>query len=202
MKYAIFENLDKAKSILRTKEISLEDPTFIEIRNKLQKNNKLGYIGWVISLIYEKGQSKESVYDIIDTIIQPAFRETSSWFTKDVLEIESAEEFTDQLNKGRNRKLSKKMWLKFPSEQKKLMNWEDPNDSTLLVNLWDARYENLISKISRYTNRNSLLIEIRTILSSSNKEGFDWYIERCKYNHIEIIYSSRENEVIIARVKN
>ncbi len=202
MRYAIFENLDKAKSILKSKEIPLTDTLFLDIKEKLQKSNRLGYIGWLMSLLYENNQNKEQVLGIVDTLIQPAFKETSTWFTKDILELKTTEEFTDQLNKARNRKLAKGMWSKFPSEQKKLIDWEDPNYSALLVRLWDVKYDNLINKISRYKTTGDLLYEIRIALTQSTDSDLSHFENLCKANDIKILYLSHQYNILIAEVKN
>ena len=201
IKYAIFENLDRAKSILKKREIPLDDPLFLEIKKRLEETNRLGYIGWLIGLLYEKNQSKEGVLGILDSITQPAFKETSTWFTKNVVDIESSEQFTDQLNIARNRKLAKNMWLKFPSEQKKLIDWEDSESSALLVRLWDVRYENLLTKISACKTESSLIFKIKQSLSSINAD-LDGFKNICELNGINIVYLSYENEILIANVKD
>ena len=202
IKYAIFENLDKAKSILKSKEIPLNDPSFMDIKKKLEKANRLGYIGWIIGLLYDKNQDKQSVLGIVETISQPHFKETSTWFTKPITDIESGEEFTDQLNRARNRKLAKNMWLKFPSIQKNILDWENPEIESLLVRLWDAQYDNLIKKISKYKTYSDLLKQIGDILSGTLEDNFDYFIDLCYKYNIEILYKSEENNIIITEVRN
>jgi len=202
IKYAIFENLDKAKSILRSKEIPLTDPSFMDIKKKLEKANRLGYIGWIISLLYDKNQAKDDVLGIVDTISLPAIKETSTWFTKPITDIESTEEFTDQLNRARNRKLAKNMWLKFPLTQKNLLDWENPEIESLLVRLWDAQYDNLLKKISSYKTESDLLDQIKYILSGKMEDSFEYFVNLCINNNIKILYKSEENNIIIAQVLN
>jgi hypothetical protein len=201
IKYAIFENLDKAKSILNKREIPLDDPLFLQIKKRLVETNRLGYIGWLIGLIYEKNQSKDGVLGILESVTQPAFKETSTWFTKSVTDIESVEEFTDQLNLARNRKLAKNMWLKFPSEQKKLIDWEDSESSVLLVRLWDVRYQNLLASVSQFKSPSSLISAIKKQLSSINSD-LDGFKDICESNKIKIVYLSYENDILIANVKD
>jgi hypothetical protein len=202
IKYAIFENLDKAKSILKSKEIPLTDPVFMDIKKKLEKANRLGYIGWIIGLLYDKNQSKDDVLGIVDTISLPAIKETSTWFTKPITDIESTEEFTDQLNRARNRKLAKNMWLKFPLAQKNLLNWEDSEIESLLVRLWDAKYDNLLKKISSYKTESDLLNQIKYILSGKMQDSFEYFVNLCINNNIKILHKSEENNIIITQVLN
>ena len=202
IKYAIFENLDKARSILKSKEIPLTDPLFLSIRKKLEEANRLGYIGWIIGLLYEKNQSKDDVLGIVDTISLPAIKETSTWFTKPITDIESTEEFTDQLNRARNRKLAKNMWLKFPSIQKNLLDWENPEIESLLVRLWDAQYDNLIKKISKYKTDSDLLKQIKYVLSGKMQDSFEYFVNLCVGHNIKILYKSEENNIIITEVRS
>ena len=59
------EDVTLAISTLKKYNIPLDDSEYLNIKNKLIKNNNIGYLGSIVKLAFEGGYDLEEVYDFI-----------------------------------------------------------------------------------------------------------------------------------------
>lgn len=199
--YKLFENVQKAKSILKSLGIDLDDDRYKELTKILQKNP--GYIGDFTDLVFNKKWNLNSVSFIYQNWILP--RENNALFkklSKKLVDYKNEEEILDELNSLRNDHLVKKILNEFPSEQKALTNeWPDSIKRKLLYNLAIRKdKDNFLNKISRYKTTKGLYIALKGFVEAKITEGHGQTLKAVMNTGAKIIHNDESENIIIALV--
>jgi hypothetical protein len=199
--YKLFENVQKAKSILNSLDINLDDERYKELTKLLQKNP--GYIGDFTELIFKKNWNLNSVSFIYQNWILP--QENNALFkklSKKLVDYKNEEELLDELNSLRNEHLIKKILNEFPSEQKSLTNeWPDSIKRKLLYNLAIRKDKaNFLNKISRYKTTKGLYTALKGFVEAKTTEGHEKTLKAVMSTGAKIMHNNESENIIIALV--
>lgn len=192
------ENVQQGKSILRKLGKPDSDPNFTEIRKILSGMD--GYVGFFTDLFYNKNQSMQSLYELANLIKNE--KSLVDQLPIPIIKYESFEKIIDDIEKVRLESNAKKMYNEFPSLQKSLINISNKS----MINLLDLLYKRpdkkiFLKKISSFKDKNSLVDWIKVFLKSDSSQNFKPIIDRINSVKADIVYSSIEDQIIIARVK-
>jgi hypothetical protein len=200
LNFNLFENIDQAKSILNRNGIDQSDKFYLEVKDLLTIKNKLGFLGWAIKLRFDQLQKPNDIVSILKIIINDNFKDILPFFEKDVIDINSCEEFYDNLELAKKRKKAKSIWNQFTSEQKNLIDWKEY--TTILNLLYDnPNKSDFIKKISRYKTKSHLLDDLKSFLNNKHKE-FNQLVSDLNGMYIEIKHMSLIDDIIICRVED
>lgn len=199
--YKLFENVQKAKSILKSLDLDTNDDRYKKIAKILERNP--GYIGDFTELVFKKGWEINTIDFIYQNWILP--RENNLLFkklSKKLTDYKNEEEILDELNKLRNEHLVKKILGEFPSEQRSLMNdWTNSIKNKLLYNLAIRKDKlNFLNKISRYKTSKGLYTALKGFVESKNIEGHDRILKEIRKSGARIVHNDESENLIIIEV--
>jgi hypothetical protein len=205
--FKIYENVEQAKSYLKSKNILEDDKIYKEIRRLL--NGKDGYVGWLTKLTYDnirpnynnENQVIAEVERIVDNIIKnPNILDNLS---KSLIKYDNYEKLLDDCEIALRKYKSKRIYNEFPSEQKRLIDINDNNIINLLSKLYDDDSKKIfLTKISAYKDKKSLITSIERFVSDKTDNDFNKKVNYLQKNGLEIIYANDDNDTIVARMFN
>ncbi|CAG7580844.1 MAG: hypothetical protein SLAVMIC_00576 [uncultured marine phage] len=197
LRHKINENVSQAKSILKKQKIAASDPTFLELRKDLK--GKEGYLGWFTKMIFVNKVGLEDVKNVIGVINDHP--EVIKSLPKQLIKYDKWEDVLDAVIRGKENILAKRIWNKFPSQQKKLLpfNTKRRDYITLLSSFYkNKEKENLLKKISRYKTSEDLIKAIQRFIKGDVGIGFKTIMN--KVEGTNIIHSDDVNDIIIVEV--
>ena len=50
----ILENAAQAEKVLKMNDVPLDDPDYLEFKQKISQNNNIGYLGFIVKPFYKK----------------------------------------------------------------------------------------------------------------------------------------------------
>jgi len=191
----LFEDINKARSILKNKSIFETDPDFIKIRELLKKNP--GYIGFFTHLRYEKNNSVEDLIEFFD-VIQKSQSQINK-FPKPLIKYDTIEEVIDEIEKLKLDSSIHHIYSEFPKLQKSFIKTKQ--DSDLLSQLSKRKDSStFFRKIASYKNRKDLIEGLKNFLKVDPNAKANDIIKKCKEIGSDVIYYSEEKDVLVVRV--
>jgi hypothetical protein len=201
----IVENVQQAKSILSKRGLDTSNEVYQEIKTML--GNNLGYTGWFCKQHFENGASLDELKKLWSIIKDD--KNLVSQLSKPVINFKTVDELKSELDQRILSPIQKtnlepvKLTLdKFYSEQKKFLNLEE--DSEILTRLSKNPKSDkfFFNKSSRYHSRVDLLNAIEVFLTTPQYENFDDLMIQLKEDKQNIVFSSKENDIVITKVKH
>tara|TARA_R110000772_G_scaffold2410_2_gene8450 strand:+ start:64616 stop:68131 length:3516 start_codon:yes stop_codon:yes gene_type:complete len=195
--YNISENVSAAKSLLKKLELGLDNPDYLKIRKLIQGND--GYAFWFTKLHFVDKQPFEELENIWDIIKDK--NGLITYFSKKIVDLESVEDFWDEVNLSRTRMSAKKIVNKFPSHQKRLFDLTDNDDLELLSQLSKNKsLESLIKKISSFKDKKSLVDAATRLLNTKLSGSFGKLVDQIEETGAKIKHADQDNNIIICQV--
>ena len=194
----IVENVQQAKSILSKLGLNTSNEVYQEIKTML--GNNLGYTGWFCKQHFENGASLDELKKLWSIIKDD--KNLVSQLSKPVINFKTVDELKSELDQKTNLEPAKLTLDKFYPEQKKFLNLEE--DSEILTRLSKNPKSDkfFFNKSSRYHNRLDLLTAIEVFLTTPQYENFDDLMIQLKEDKQNIVFSSKENDIVITKVKH
>lgn len=195
--FKLFENVERAKKLLSSLNI---DPQKDESYNKIRQflKNMDGYVYWFCKLHFEDKVPIDELEEVAGYIRNN--RQIIQKFPKNIIDLESIEEFWDNWNKVINELKVKKIINELPSLQKSFIDWE--KDFDILLNLANNKNkQNFLKKVSRYKNKNEFIRALSFFLSNKMEDGFNNILKFLNENGIKPFYKDEENDIIVIVVK-
>ena len=197
--YKLYENIQQGKSILKSKNISTDDPRWKTILDVFKKSP--GYVGTFTDLVFNRNWDVNVLSYIYDNFINNQRNKSIFNSIYDGIEnYSSSEFFIDDLMKLKREKDIKDIYDRFPIEQKNIINTVR-NKNKLLHELSLRKDNNsFIRKISRYHDKEQLVDALNLFLSSKIIDSYNEILEKVKSLSCEIIISDKNNDLIIVKV--
>lgn len=191
--FKLFENVERAKKLLINLNINPQkDESYNKIRQFLK--NMDGYVYWFCKLHFEDKVSIEELEEVAGYIRNN--RQIIQKFPKNIIDLESIEEFWDNWNKVINELKVKKIINELPSLQKSFIDWV--KDFDILLNLANNKNkQNFLKKVSRYKNKNEFIRALSFFLSNKMEDGFNNILKFLNENGIKPFYKDEENDIIV-----
>ena len=198
------ENVEQAKSYLRSIDVPETDPLYVGIR-ELTKG-KDGYVGWLTKMAYGefKGRGTSQILTFIGNLLKMIVNDKQiiDLLDKPVIQYESYEKFIDAFEQAKLLFKAKKIYNELPKRQKDLLDINDINVISLLSKLYDDKTNNVfLRKISSYKTKDELVNGIKRFLEGgSTNNDFDKILDNLEQNKLPLIYADETNNLIIARI--
>lgn len=195
--FKLFENVERAKKLLISLNI---DPQKDESYNKIRQflKNMDGYVYWFCKLHFEDKVPLNELEEVAGYIRNN--RQIIQKFPKNIIDLESIEEFWDNWNKVINELKVKKIINELPSLQKSFIDWG--KDFDILLNLANNKNkQNFLKKVSRYKNKNEFIRALSFFLSNKMEDGFNNILKFLNESGIKPFYKDEENDIIVIIVK-
>ena len=194
--YKLFENINQAKSILKSLNKDTNDDSYLKIRDVLKGHD--GYVGWFTKLHYKYEYSLNSLVELWDLI--KSNLDFIPKLPKQILTYENIEQLQDDLEVVKNKSAYNKILGEFPTKQRSLLK---QSDESILLNLAKRKdNKGFFKKVSSYYNRTELIDAIQNFLSVDPNANMDKIIKISKEQGSDIVYYSYEDNILIVRVYN
>lgn len=194
-RYKVFENLQKAKSVLKKNDIEESHPAF-ETLKELLKNN-MGYIGWFVDMLFNKGVELNDLISLYnDSIV--GRDDLIKALPKSLISYTDWEKLMDDLMMANNNLGINRMINELPSLQKSFISPEIKPFLLKLSKMSDK--DNLLKKISRYKTKEELLTAIKLFTTDKRSIGYTNIKKLIIESGAEIICDSHFDNIIICDV--
>lgn len=165
--FSLFENVQQAKSILKSKDIPENDSDYLTIRNWFKGSD--GYVGWFTKMRYEKEIPMETLKEIHNIIKNNP--NIIQGLPNQLLSYNNLEKLQDDLEISKTNIKVKKCYDEFPSLQKKLLDINNDSVKILLKSLWELKnVDHYFAKVSRYKSKEILLDSIKNFIEGNTKQ--------------------------------
>jgi tetratricopeptide (TPR) repeat protein len=188
LQYKLFENIQKAKKILKDKNISDKDPKFLQLK-ELLKNN-LGYIGQFTKWYMIDNESYEKIKEIYNELLDVEL-------TTPIDTFEKLENLYDYIQSYNIDKKVNQVIKSLPSGTRQLVN----NELKDLISL-NIQYSKQISdfyskKGGRYKDIKSLIKDTRDYITNlSGEYNLETMLKKIEKYDVDIIISKPETLMI------
>ena len=191
----ILENVQKAKSILKSLNIGLDDKSYLEIRNILKGHE--GYLGWFVDLFYNKKYKISDLVELYDFIKMNS--SYTSRLEKNITEYDNIEKLQDDIESLKMDSSLRRIYNEFPVKQKSFIDIK--KDKEVLTQLSSRKdYKSFFRKVSSFHNRKTLLDNLTIFLKTDPTANLEKVMALAKKNGSEISYFNYENNILIVRV--
>lgn len=195
--YFLFENLQQARSILKSHEIPETDKNFLAIRELLKSH--LGYIGWFTKMFFDSGIGMNDLINLYQIISTES--EIVSDLPKPIISYSDWEILMDDIIKSRNKIAVKRVINEFPQLQKSFISLSNSTEVSLLVKLSKFKdKENFYKKVSRYKTKKELIDAIKLFTTDKRKVGYTNIKDAIIRSKAKIVYDSHFDDIIICEV--
>lgn len=195
--YSLFENVQQAKSILRSLNIDQSDESFKKIRELLKGHE--GYVGWFTKLFYIKKYKMNDLLELYDFI-----KDNSAFISMlktNIIQYDNIEKLQDDVELIKSESQLRRVYNEFPSKQKAFIDIK--KDSSLLDSLSRRKdYKGFFKKVASYHTRKELIDNLNVFLKTDPTASLDKIMNISKKNGSEIKHFSYENNILIIRVFN
>ena len=196
--FALYENVQQAKSILSKLGIPETDKTYKEIRELLKHH--VGYVGWFTKMHFEEGLTFNDLKEIYENFIV-GMPEVISALPKPLISYDNIEKLYDDLFVTKNNIILKRIVNEFPATQKEFINIDSKIERDKLSQLYKREdKENFLKKVSRYKTKKDLYEAIDLFLSGKGSKGYENVLRDINKTEAKIIYNSSSDDLIVCRV--
>ncbi len=196
-RFHLNENVIGAKAILKKLGIEQTDTDYLAIRDMLKGND--GYTQWFTKLRYVDKQPMDELKNIWEIAKDKSGLIT--YFTKSIVDLESVEQFWDQVEQAKIKSSAKKVINQFPSHQKAFFSLTDENDLILLNQLGKNKsLPSLIRKISSFRDKKTLVEAAKRLLQSQLDSNFGKLLKQVEDTGAYIKVADDEHDIIICQV--
>jgi hypothetical protein len=215
------ENIQQAEKILINNDIKLDDERYLELKNRIIKNNNISYLGFVIFMAeqYMRGGNTLIGEDIISVatelyIIMNSKKEYVKQLPKNVLSYRNVDEFFHDLNeiitRGDSMKSIKKFLGLISDRTLRMAMIDDTSWYHKYQRLIEYYFNNVVGtvydkmfkdKLNRYHNIGSLFGYLMTI-NNAHEIGLSYDIVKGKLEglrgaEIKVLYDNAERGIIL-----
>lgn len=195
--FHINENVASAKALLVKNNLTEENEGWKHIRQLLKGHD--GYVFWFFNQYITNEVPLEELDRIWSTIKQD--NSILSLFKIDLIKLKTAEDFWDEYGQAVIKKRVRKLYNEFPSKQKKFFNLNNDDDVQILDSLaQDPSHNSIITKISVFKSKDSLLAAINRLVNNKTGTEFNKLIDKLETLNCPIVYASKEDDIIITSV--
>jgi hypothetical protein len=208
----ILENKDQALSILKNKNISVNDPEFKEIVSRVKLLFKgLNYLGLLTKYKFEQDKSIREILDLL-----PWLKQNAGNLPKNPLEYDRFEDLKDAIVVSDNHHRVKVIYNLLPRTQKNLVkadlkqyftNFHDVNEeSPLFFNRALAIHRLGLAlsfgrKLSVHKTKESLLNYMGSFIESNSEDiNFEKVSLDLKSKNTKILFEDADNGIIMAEI--
>lgn len=197
--YSYNENVQQALSILKKVNKAENNTSYRKIRKMLSGHD--GYVGFFTKLHFINKVSINDLENLLDIIIEQ--RNLIRSLPKNLIDYDNYEELIDDIEITKVKTNAKKILNEFPAKQKNFFNLENKEDVNLLDLLYKKENKNIfIRKISAYQSKTTLVSRLKSFLNSDSSSDFDKIFNQIKKINVDIVHSSKEDNLIICLIKD
>lgn len=195
--FHINENVASAKALLVKNNLTEENDGWKHIRQLLKGHD--GYVFWFFNQYITNEVPLEELDRIWSTIKQD--NSILSLFKTDLIKLKTTEDFWDEYGQAVIKKRVRKLYNEFPSKQKKFFDLNNEDDIQILDSLaQDPSQGSIITKISVFKTKDSLLAAISRLLNNKTGTEFNKLVDKLEKLYCPIVYASKEDDIIITSV--
>ena len=196
-RFHLNENVIGAKAILKKLGIEQTDADYLAIRDMLKGND--GYTQWFTKLRYVDKQPMDELKNIWEIAKDKSGLIT--YFTKSIVDLESVEQFWDEVEQAKVKSSAKKVINQFPAHQKSFFSLKDEDDLILLNQLGKNKsLPSLIRKISSFRDKKTLVEAAKRLLQSQLDSNFGKLLKQVEDTGAFVKVADDEHDIIICQV--
>jgi len=197
------EDVKLAEKILNSKNIPLDNPNYLDIKNYLLKNNSIGFLGEIVRLSRSVNDFKSTAEFILNN------KDLIKSLPKQISSYNSLNELKDDIDNMSNYRLVKKLTNKLTNKSliKELLN-NLPNNSTMdnidyfLNNIQSTDQKEFLRKTDKYNDIDSFYYDLKYFIEN-HKIGFYFdnvlnTINKMNKYAIKLLYANKN--MILARI--
>jgi len=209
-KNLLSENIAQAEKLLKTNNLPLDNPQYIEVKNRLIKTNNIGYLGVIVKLaISDNGELKKlsQIYDFIENnkdILNKLPKQLQAYNTLNELsnDVETLrvsiliKKLADKLTNN----IIKNILLNNSYEKSRDFN----NNVNYFLKLKSSDQKEFLSKSDKYKDFDSFAQGLKNF-NNDIEIGFTFNVVKTKISsmnpdEIKILFSNENKQMILARI--
>jgi len=204
----ILENAGQAEKVLRMNDVPLDDPDYLEFKQKISQNNNIGYLGFIVKLSTNNRFQKVLANDIYDLII--ANKNILNKLPKPLMKYDDYGNLRKDLDGSVKLQLINKLSKKLTNEKIKneLVNYVDDvdfiNNIEFFLKARSADRKEFMEKTDKYQTAKEFVDEFATFVNEL-RLGFKYGIVLNKVSsmddsEIKVLLADESRQMILARI--
>jgi len=185
-KYRLFENIEKAKKILKEKDISLSDSDFIKLKELLKNNT--GYLGQFTKWMFIDGEKFSKIEEIFNMLL-------NSTINKDINSFDKLEDLYDYIQSYNINKKVNQVINSLPSETRKIVvDYDLKNLISMNIEYADLIKDFYSKKGGKYKYKNTLYDDTKQLIENiKGKFNLETIKEKLTHtSNTKIVYESED----------
>ena len=199
----------QAEKVLRTKNIPLDNPDYLQFKERLVKDNKVGYLGFIVNM-----SSREGVFSI--RVANNAYnliidnKNIVNKLPKPLMQYDNYEVLLNDINKSANAQIINKLSNKLTNQliKDKLVDFAEDKDFVKDVEYFlkarSADRREFMEKTDKYKTPEEFIRDLKNFVNDL-KIGFNYDIVLNKISSmdesaISVKLADRNKQMILARI--
>jgi hypothetical protein len=204
----ILENAAQAEKVLKMNDVPLDDPDYLEFKQKISQNNNIGYLGFIVKLSTKNKFHKELANDIYDLII--ANKNTINKLPKPLMKYDDYDSLKKDLDNSVTLQLINKLSKKLTNEKIKneLVNYVDDlsfiDNIKFFLKARSVDRREFMGKTDKYKTAQEFVDEFDNFVIEL-RLGFKYDIVLSKMSsmddsEIKVLLADNSRQMILARI--
>ena len=204
----ILENAAQAEKVLKMNDVPLDDPDYLEFKQKISQNNNIGYLGFIVKLSTKNKFYKVLANDIYDLII--ANKNTINKLPKPLMKYDDYDSLKKDLDNSVKLQLINKLSKKLTNEKIKneLVNYVDDlnfiDNIEFFLKARSADRKEFMEKTDKYKTAQEFVDEFAAFVNEL-RLGFKYNIVLSKISsmddsEIKVLLTDKSRQMILARI--
>ena len=204
----ILENAAQAEKVLKMNDVPLDDPDYLEFKQKISQNNNIGYLGFIVKLSTKNKFYKVLANDIYDLII--ANKNTINKLPKYLMKYDDYDSLRKDLDNSVKLQIINKLSKKLTNEKIKneLVNYVDDVDFIDNIEFFlkarSADRKEFMEKTDKYKTAQEF-VEDFDVFVNELRIGFKYNIVLSKISsmddsEIKVLLDDNGRQIILARI--
>lgn len=204
------EDTSQAESLLKKYNIPLNDPDYLEAKNRLIKTNSVGYLGAIVKLSLITSEDLKKLLDITDFIIEK--KSIIKRLSTQIQNYNDIHELWEDVFSLENKTLVKKLANKLTNTNIKNQLLDDNfevdeffiYDVSDFLKLNSAEQKEFLRRSDKYKDFNEFSSSLHHFMKNA-REGFTFNIVKNKISgmskdEINLLYIDEKRQLILARI--
>ena len=204
----ILENAAQAEKVLKMNDVPLDDPDYLEFKQKISQNNNIGYLGFIVKLSTKNKFYKVLANDIYDLII--ANKNTINKLPKPLVKYDDYDSLKKDLDNSVKLQLINKLSKKLTNEKIKneLVNYVDDlnfiDNIEFFLKARSVDRREFMEKTDKYKTAQEFVDEFAAFVNEL-RLGFKYNIVLSKISsmddsEIKVLLTDKSRQMILARI--